>query len=153
MGPNAPSLAERRDQGTRVFAILRRSRPFSQRSFFQNWGKAPCAFMGAVARATPKGRCEPPQSTPASQEARSICLGRSEPRLPSRLCGKNTLAVLRRSRPFLLRSTLFLINWGKAPRGCGPCHRFRGGVGAMRAPTIKREPYNQKDGVTRLCIL
>ena len=36
----------------------------------------------------------------ASQEARSICLGRSEPRLPSRLCGKNTLAVLRQSRPF-----------------------------------------------------
>ena len=30
----------------------------------------------------------------ASQEARSICLGRSEPRLPSRLCGKTTLAVL-----------------------------------------------------------
>ena len=30
---------------------------------------------------------------PASQEARSICLGRSEPRLPSRLCGKTLLAI------------------------------------------------------------
>ena len=65
------------------------------RSPFQNWGKAPCAFMGVW------GRCKPPQGTPASQEARSVCLGRNEPRFPWRLCGKTTLAVLRRSRPFL----------------------------------------------------
>ena len=38
------------------------------------------------------------QALPEFAEARSICLGRSELRLPSRLCGKTTLAVLRRSR-------------------------------------------------------
>ena len=58
----------------------------------------------------------------ASQEARSICLGRSEPRLPSRLCGKNTLAVLRRSRPFSCEA--LLKNWGKAPCAFAGC---RGG--------------------------
>ena len=84
---------------------------------FQNWGEAYHASMGAW------GRCEPPQSTPASQEARSICLGRSEPRLPSRLCGKTTLAVLRRSRPF----SIFLC--GVKRPWVWPCHRFHGGGG------------------------
>ena len=36
------------------------------------------------------GRCKPLQSVKASQEARSVCLGRNEPRLPWRLRGQHT---------------------------------------------------------------
>ena len=73
----------------------------------------------------------------ASQEARSICLGRSEPRRPSRLCGKNTLAVLRRSRPF---KTIGV----KRPA------RSRG-AGAAQAPA-KRAPTRRKGGIAG-CVL
>ena len=84
--------------------------------------KRPALSRGG-GRATAMGRRKPLQSIPASQEARSICLGRSEPRLPSRLCGKNTLAVLRRSRPFSPAKHLFPKTTGvKRPAlswGCG----------------------------------
>ena len=70
----------------------------------------------------------------ASQEARSICLGRSEPRLPSRLCGKTTLAVLWRSRPFSCEAPFpktIGIKRPALPRGGAEGHS----QGAAGAPT------------------
>ncbi|MBR5587884.1 MAG: hypothetical protein IKW23_03430, partial [Kiritimatiellae bacterium] len=61
-----------------------------------------------------------PTSVKASQEARSICLGRSEPRLPSRLCGKPSWQCS--SEAPVPGSAAAKRPW------VWPCHR--GGVGA-----------------------
>ena len=73
----------------------------------------------------------------ASQEARSVCLGRNEPRVPWRLCGQHTgnwgraCRVRERSERqscggaalFSCEAPFHFQNWGKAPRGCGPARR------------------------------
>ena len=106
----------------------------------KNWGKAPCAFMGVW------GRCEPPQSAKAASRG-TKCHGVRDARplqdLPVAMLldsagsspiaefAENTLAVLRRSRPFSYEAPFLTVLLPKAtlgvalpPRGLYLCYNL-----------------------------
>ena len=102
--------------------------PAKPSPFPKNWGKAPCAFAGCRGGASP---CKAQRRHRGARSAMASAI-----RVLCKICGargnqrSTLLAILRRSRPFLLRSTFFIFKIGvKRPA-------LSRGAGAAQAPAV-----------------